>query len=226
MIELRKYRIVDLSKALRPGLESRPLVIIKMRFGHGEIMHKIITVSHIGTHVEAPSHYIDARYETPGADISQLPLDIFIGEAVLIDASEKRPREPITPEDIRRAGVKLNDIVLIGNSRYAGALRPYLSAKAARLLADIKVKLVGFDDSVMVEEPQVSTLKDMRTHDYLLSSGIPIVEGLTNLGKLRCRRFFFIGLPVSIEGLDAFPIRAIALEPIGDCFELSEALED
>ncbi len=213
MIELEKYRIVDLSRPLYPGKEKRRLSIRQFRYGFGEIMHEIDTMSHIGTHVEVPSHYVNARYGRQGADLSEVPIEKFLGEAVLVDLSSKGPHEPITVEDLENANIKEKDIVLIGNSPYRGDSRPYLSAEAAKWLAKKKVKMVGFDDTVMVEEPTVKNLEDMATHDSLLSNGILIIEMLTNLDKLRTKRFFFIGLPVNIAGLDAFPIRAIALEP-------------
>jgi kynurenine formamidase len=111
--------------------------------------------------------------------------------------------------------VRGGDIVLIGNSRFKGEDSPYISPEAAKWLAENKVKMVGVDDSVQVEAPgNTSSLELMATHDYLLSNNIPIIERLCNLDKLRKRRFLFIGLPVNIVGLDSFPIRAVALEPL------------
>ncbi len=210
----REYRLVDLSLKLEPGKEKRRLEIRRFRYEYGEFMHDIDTMSHIGTHVECPSHYVDARWsDRHGADISEVPLETFIGEAVFVDLSGKGPREAITPGDLEVAGIKKGDIVLMGNSHFTGEDRPYLSPEAAKWLAEKGVKMVGFDDSVSVEAPRVKTLKDMATHENLLCNGIPIIEGLVNLKGLKKRRFIFIGLPVAIKGLDSFPIRAIALEP-------------
>ena len=54
----------------------------------------------------------------------------------------------------------------------------------------------------------------MRTHVYMMEKDIPLIEVMVNLDQLKERRFFFIGTPVAIVGLDAFPIRAIALEGV------------
>ena len=41
--------------------------------------------------------------------------------------------------------------------------------------------------------------------------GIPIFEALVNLKEVVGKRFFFIGLPLKVEGGEASPIRAIAV---------------
>lgn len=208
-------RVVDLSLKLHPGREERRLEIRRFKYIAGEYMHDIDTMSHIGTHVECPSHYVNARYGVNGADVSEIPVETFLGEAVFIDLSHKSTREPVTAEDIEKAGVSEGDIVLIGNSRFKGEDSPYISPETAKCLAERKVKMIGVDDSVQVEAPGgTSSLELMATHDYLLSNNIPIIERLCNLDKLRRCRFLFIGLPVSITGLDSFPIRAVALEPL------------
>jgi kynurenine formamidase len=53
--------------------------------------------------------------------------------------------------------------------------------------------------------------------DHLLITGaeIPVLECLANLVELRSKRFFLIALPVPVVGLDAFPVRAIGIEPEG-----------
>ncbi|RLI23484.1 hypothetical protein DRO58_09105, partial [Candidatus Bathyarchaeota archaeon] len=89
-------RVIDLSFKLHPGKEERRLEIRRFTYGAGEFMHDIDTMSHIGTHVECPSHYVDARYGKKGADLSKIPVEAFLGEAVLVDLSDKAAREPVT----------------------------------------------------------------------------------------------------------------------------------
>lgn len=48
----------------------------------------------------------------------------------------------------------------------------------------------------------------------MLLNDIPLIEGLVNLDKIKKRRVFYIGSPLRWQGLDACPIRAIALEEI------------
>ena len=50
-------------------------------------------------------------------------------------------------------------------------------------------------------------------HRLLNEAGIPVLECLTNLTELRSQRVFLIALPWPVQGLDACPVRAIAIEP-------------
>ena len=41
---------------------------------------------------------------------------------------------------------------------------------------------------------------------------IPVLECLRNLGEISKPRFFLVALPLAVKGLDACPVRALALE--------------
>jgi arylformamidase len=49
-------------------------------------------------------------------------------------------------------------------------------------------------------------------HLALFRAGIPLIERLTNLDKLSKTRVNVFALPIPVVGLDAFPLRVIALE--------------
>jgi len=221
MFPQKKYRLVDLSETIVPGQVYGPLQdkrrceIRPFTFHPGETMHEIDMESHIGTHLEVPSHFMEPRYGRPGKDVSQVPLESLIGEAVLINLSSAEPRKAITQEDLEKEGIRKGDIVLIGNSPYKGEERPWLTAEAAWWLARRGIKMLGFDRTVQVEDPtKPKALENYATHDAMLSNDIPFIECLANLGKLKKKRFFFFGAPVKFAGLDSFPIRAVALEPL------------
>ena len=109
------------------GTGKRRLEIRRFTYPPGEIMHQIDMESHIGTHVEAPSHFVDARYRRKGKDIAQIPLERLFGEAVLVDLGGFNPRQALTPEHLNKIKVKNNDIVFIGNAKHDGEDRPYIS---------------------------------------------------------------------------------------------------
>ena len=133
-------------------------------------------------------------------------MENFIGEAIVFDFTHKNKYEPILPEDLE--GIKTRDIVLMFASKGHNANeRPYISPGAAEYLYNKGIKLLGIDDSISVEAPN-----SMATHDFLLKNNVPIIEGLDNLQGLRKQRFFFIGFPLKIKGLDSSWIRAVALE--------------
>jgi kynurenine formamidase len=142
-----------------------------------------------------------------------LPLESFLGEAIFIDLSKSKARQGFVVEDLKKEGVHRGDIVLIGNSPHTGDKRPFLTAEAVKWLAQVGIKMIGFDRSIEVDPPHTPrSLTKYFTHDYMLSNEIPIIEVLADLHELRKKRFFFIGIPAKMGGLDAFPIRAVALE--------------
>ncbi len=71
---------------------------------------RITVGSHTGTHVDAPWHFLQA-----GNTIDIEPLDKFIGEATIIDASGKKS---ITADDFSGYDIRNNDIVLICVDNY------------------------------------------------------------------------------------------------------------
>ncbi len=114
--------------------------------------------------------------------------------------------QPITPSHL--AKVKKGDIVLMW-SPFKGREAPYISAEAAKWLAERPVKMLGVQN-IGVEESHES----MATHNNLLRNEIPLIEGLVNLEKIEKERVFYIGLPLRVASLDSSWVRAVALEPL------------
>jgi len=217
MIDLKNYRIIDLSEKIIPGIlkvngeyvhgnQTRKFEIRQFIYAPDKaLMHWVETETHIGTHVELPAHLTDGAKSA-----SEMPIESFMGEAVVLKFDFLEPIEgkgqPITPSHLEK--VKENDIVLLW-SPYNGDERPYISPKSAEWLARRPVKMVGVQN-IGVEAPGGS----MATHNNLLGNDIPLIEGLVNLEKVKKERVFYIGLPLRVAGLDSSWIRAIALEPL------------
>lgn len=211
---LSKGRIVELNKVLEPGKEARRLEIRRFKIFAGEFMHDIDTMSHIGTHAEAPSHFIPALYEGKEAeDIADLPAEAWWGEAVFINLAKLPAKAKISPEYLREKGVRQGDIVVIGNCPYKDDEKISMTDAAAKWLAEVGIKLLAMDFSYNIEE-NFSELGRMTAHVELLSRGIPLIEGLAHLDQLKTERFFFVGLPCRVKGCDAWPIRALAIEGV------------
>jgi arylformamidase len=211
---LSRGRIVELNQVLEPGKEGRRLEIRRFKIFAGEFMHDIDTMSHIGTHAEAPSHFIPALYEGKEApDISDFSADAWWGEAIFINLAKLPPRAKITQEYLKEKGVRKGDIVLIGNSPYKDDEKISMTDAAARWLAQVGIKLLAMDFSYSIEE-NFSELGRMTAHVELLSRNIPLIEGLAHLDQLKSERFFFLGLPCRVKGCDAWPIRALAIEGV------------
>lgn len=218
---LAKGRIVDLSKKVVPGKAEGPLdtgarryEIQKFTYPPGELMHNIEMESHISTHVEAPSHYVPVRHEKNADDVSEVPLTRFFGPAVVVNCRNLPPKTRLEKEVLEKFPIQENDIVLVGNCPHPGENRCAMVKGGVEYLLQKKIKMLGFDDTVYVEDPQLrpKDLKTYFTHDLTLSNGIPVIEALANFGDLKKPRFLFFGFPAKMGGLESFPIRAVAIE--------------
>ena len=87
--------------------------------------------------------------------------------------------------------------------------RPVLSIEATKYLVhEVGIHCIGTDATGL----EVRGRDDQPVHQILLGNDVAKVESLTNLDKLRSTRFQVIMLPLMIEGMDACPIRAVAIE--------------
>jgi len=217
---MSNFRIIDLTQTMLPG-EEQYTVEIKQRgklreTPTGDIMNDVYMWSHSGTHVEVSLHFYSG-----GKDTSDFPAATFVGPAIRLDFRHKEVNEPITVQDFQAAGeVREGDIVIMWQGREHQYRtphshdRPYVTAEAAEWLAlDRKIKLLGTDSSGF----EVRGVKHHPNHHLFFKAGvdIPVIECLCNLGQIPNDRFFFVGMPLPIKGLDASPIRAIALEMEG-----------
>ena len=190
------------------------------------------TAEHGGTHLDAPVHFAQGRWS-----VDQIPLEQLIGDAAVVDVSEKCAAQPdyqVTVADLEsweRAQGSLNGtIVLIRTdyskrwpdaARYLGTAErgeaavaklhfPGLHPDAAKWLVNNRsVKAVGID-TASIDYGQ-STL--FETHRVLYERNIPGLENITNLDRLPARGATLVALPMKIKGGSGAPLRALALVP-------------
>jgi len=169
---------------------------------------RIDMVANTGTYVDAPSHrYAGAK------DLAALPLaSVADLPGVAVRAPHARGRT-VGPDAFRGLDVRGRAVLVHtgwdahwGTERY-GDGSPFLTAEAARLLADGGAALVGIDahnidDTSGGERP---------AHSLLLAREIPVAEHLCNLGALPDQGFRFFAVPVKVRGMGTFPVRAFAI---------------
>src|SRR5258708_7249058 len=66
--------------------------------GAGQIVRGVHMRLHAGSHVDAPEHNVRG-----GTQIHQLPLDLFIGDAIIADFRHKLPSKAITERDMENS---------------------------------------------------------------------------------------------------------------------------
>lgn len=172
--------------------EGSPYNLTRISFG-----------SHSGTHVDAPSHFLGH-----GASVDQLPLEILLGKARVVEltVSEKIEREDLEALDLR------DDLRVLFKTRMSGQMRQpsfqqdyiYLAPEAAVYLAQIGIKLVGID-YLSVEK---FGSDDYAAHRALLSAGVVIVEGL-DLSEVEPGEYDMACLPLRIVGAEGAPARVV-----------------
>lgn len=168
---------------------------------------------HNATHIESSLHF-----DPEGMTLDQIPLDTFIGRAIVANLSHKGKCEPITADDLERSvglEIKEGDILLIrtdyldenwGDEEY-WVNPPYLTLEAAQWMIAKQIKFVGFD--CLTEKPGD---KESPVHREILKAGIPIMEYIRNLRELSHKEVFLIALPVLVEGVESAATRVIAIE--------------
>ena len=184
--------------------------------GAGQIVRGVHMRLHAGSHVDAPEHNVRG-----GTQIHQLPLELFIGDAVIADLRDKMPGKAITAQDLERtvgARIRKGDRLLLRtdlNNSYDGGSQkwmeasPYLTIGATRWCIDRGVVIVGYDFYHGNDEPGAPRVfHNSRT---LSEHGIITMPYLKNLDHIAQDRFTLIGLPLKVIGAEASPIRAVAV---------------
>jgi arylformamidase len=185
--------------------------------GAGQIVRGVHMRLHAGSHVDAPEHNVRG-----GTQIHQLPLETFIGEAIVADLRDKMPSKAITADDFEQTlggRVKRGDRVLLRtdhNNTYDGGsdawmkASPYLTIGATQWLIDQGVVIVGYDFYHGNDEPNAPRVfHNSRT---LSEHGVITMPYLKNLDRITAERFTLIALPLNIIGAEASPVRAVVLQ--------------
>jgi len=217
-----RLRLVDLTLPIVHGMGRRG---VNIKFEQIQTFEKggyqtsaaYIPV-HVGTHVDAPLHFIKG-----GDSIEKVPLERLVGKAIVIDLASKGPNEAIKEADLKPFSheIREEDIVVLrtdwtvkkwGKPDFFDA-SPYLDKEGAQWLAEKKIKAAGFDfaQEYAVRKAQFHT-EECVVHNILLSNNIYNIEYLTNLNKLAKKRFTIIALPILLPGLEGAPARVIAIE--------------
>jgi arylformamidase len=209
--------LLDISVLVQPGTPEWPGDVpftcgwsARTAQGASVNLSHVAGSPHVGTHADAPLH---VRDDWPASD--QLPLDAFMGPAVVVDVS-RAPDGPLAldADDPRLAGCErllLRTDRTIAEGTFPGGW-PVLSAATAVLLAAAGVKLVGVD-APSVDERESKTLE---VHRALFGGGAYVLENL-DLRGIGEGRYELVALPQRLGGLDAAPVRAVLLDasPIG-----------
>jgi len=155
--------------------------------------------SHTGTHIDAPSHYIEG-----GRTVDEIPPGVLVGPARVLDCSDAG--EAIGPGSLlgRLDGVR----TLLLKTWFSGLREfdpgyPSLSMEAADLIIAAGITCIGTD------APSIEGFSgDGSVHRRLLGNGAVILE-LLDLSGVAEGEYFMAALPLRLRGADGSPLRAL-----------------
>ena len=202
-------RIHDVTVPLTPGMTSYPgdppfgLETVQRLGDSPYALSRLALSTPTGTPVDAPAHFVPG-----GATVDQLPLEILMGKARVV---EVRARERIQREDLEALDLR-DDLRVLLKTRMSGQLHRsayqqdhvYVSHDAAVYLVQAGLKLVGFD---YLSIDRFGTA-DFPAHHALLGRGVIVVEGL-DLAEVEPGEYEMACLPLRIGSGDGAPARVV-----------------
>jgi arylformamidase len=208
-------QIWDISVPISPGMPVWPgdphvelERMVAIARGDSCNLSRLACSAHTGTHVDAPLHFID-----DGAPVEQLPLDVLIGPALVVELADAEAITPahldalVLPEQTTRLLFKTRNSALWQQPAHAFASDfVALTSDAAAWMVQRGIQLVGIDYLSV----QLFQDTDSLTHRLLLEAGVVIVEGL-NLYDIEPGSYQLICLPLMLMGSDGAPARAVLM---------------
>jgi len=208
--------IYDISLSISPNLPTWPgdpglklEQYASMDKGENYNATQISSSVHLGTHVDAPRHFLN-----DGGAVEQLPLEVLTGPCYVtqlpdgIEAinAEVLDRTEITSEMKRVLfGTSNSHYWAKGESKFQTDFVA-ITEDGAEWLVERGIQLVGVDYlSVAPYEESIPT------HRVLLQAGVVVVEGL-NLSSIMRGFYDLYCLPLKIAGSDGAPARAILIQ--------------
>lgn len=193
--------------------------------------HNIHTGEHVGTHIDAPVHWVSGR---DGHDVASIPPERLIGPAAVLDVRAQVERDPdflleiadIHAWEEEHGALPANGWLLLRtgweqlsqdqqaflNADDTGSHTPGISAEAALWIAEetslsgIGVETVGIDAGRGAElDPPFPV------HYHLLGHDKYGITSLQNLGKLPAVGAMLVVAPLPIVDGTASPSRVYAL---------------
>ncbi len=177
-----------------------------LHIANGDVcnLSQISTSAHIGTHMDAPRHFL-----AEGKGMETMPIDATIGPARVIAIQHP---EIIEVRELKPHYLKKGERVLFKtkNSQHHWRTNSfqekfvYIPEATAHYLAKCAIQTVGVD-YLSVGGFKIDSAE---THRALLRAGIWIIEGL-NLEHAAPGDYELICLPLKMVGSDGAPARAV-----------------
>jgi arylformamidase len=209
--------IIDLSQSINSNIKLYPgspnVYFLKWsKYSiDGYDSEAIFLSTHTGTHMDAPSHFIEGAESIDDIDVNR-----FVMKNVHLLKIFKSSNQLITAEDIINSNIdiKENDSIVFStgwehnyNSDNYISSNPGLSPQAATYLSNKKINAVAIDS------PSIDSgiESEFPVHQILLKNNIIIIENICNLAQIDKKNFKLIAIPLKLRGASGSPVRALAI---------------
>jgi arylformamidase len=202
---------IDISVALEPGMPQWPndqpftrTEVLKIANGAECNVSELCTSAHVGTHMDAPWHFL-----AEGAGMESFPISAGVGRARVIaiqdpEAIRIRELEPQRLGKGERVLFKTRNSETCWTTAEFQEKYVHIPPDTAAYLADCAIQTVGIDYLSVGSFRGDGAV----THRVLLKAGIWIIEGL-NLKDVAPGEYDLICLPLKLMGSDGAPARAV-----------------
>tara|TARA_R110002110_G_scaffold400317_2_gene616658 strand:+ start:14971 stop:15648 length:678 start_codon:yes stop_codon:yes gene_type:complete len=221
------YKLVDLTHAIHPEIPTWDQICgfsitRDQDYVKGPLVHAISCQAGIGTHIDAPMHFV------PGAkSVADIPIEDLVLPVIVIDVSSKADASyQITETDIHefeQANGEIDEGTFVigctGWSQYWGVPNQYrnlneqgeleipgFTINAAEYLLSKNIAGVGIDTL----SPDGGNL-DFPVHHLFLGANKFIVENLTNVEQVPGKGAHIMILPMKMQDVSEAPARVVAL---------------
>jgi arylformamidase len=191
-----------------PG--DTPISLVRnkdMQAGELYTLSQFTSTVHVGTHLDAPMHFV-----RDGHGVDQIDLDKLIGPCFVVDLTNV---DSVDAQALEQVGIPANTTRLLcrtRNSQYWTQREQVfhtdfvaIHPSGAEWMVAHGLQLVGVDYlSVGAYEGGIPT------HEILLSNGVVPVEGL-NLASIEPGEYELICLPLKLKDCDGAPVRAVLM---------------
>ncbi len=198
--------MIDITRSIYTGVPVWPgdtpfnyELVASILEGAAVNVGKLTTTTHLGTHLDAPWHYLEH-----GGRLESVPLEVLMGPCRVVDV---RGQEALTAGFLQTVQLAERTLFYTGQpNRWDKFPRQFMHVlpEAAEYMARQGVRLYGTDGPSV--DPMES--KDLPGHKAFAKAGIFILEGLALDGVLP-GTYELIALPLRLEGIDASPVRAV-----------------
>lgn len=223
----KSSKFIDLTHLLTPNIPCWDLSCgfskeILLDYPQGYRTQKMMMYGGIGTHMDAPSHFVKG-----GLNINDIPLNQLIVPACVINVSEKaNAKYLISPQDVEEyekqfGTIPENSFVIgyTGWSRFWPDIERYRSSdshgnvqfpgfakETAQLLLQREIAGIGIDTL----SPDCDT--QFPVHKMMLEKGKYIVENMANCHLMPAHGAYVILMPLNMDTTES-PIRAVGVLP-------------